>query len=79
MKSNLAVISNVRMKAMLVLTIGDVKSLLGMANEKSARKNLRRALSSLQNVMPVYEHFNLKPRIEKKMPNPQKTRYLWHG
>ncbi|KKL19242.1 hypothetical protein LCGC14_2467410, partial [marine sediment metagenome] len=49
MSPSLAIISKTRMMAMLDKTIADVRSLHGMAVDKSARKNLRRALTSLEN------------------------------
>ena len=78
----LAVISKTRMEARIESVIGQLRSLHGMAVDKSARKNLRRALTSTENALRVYEHHNLKPSIPeptRKRPNPQKSKYLWHG
>ena len=77
----LAVISKTRMVTRLESVIGQVRSLHGMAIDKSARKNLRRAITSLENTARVYEHHNLRAHVEpqRKMPNPQKARYPWHG
>ena len=81
MSPGLAIISKTRMTAMLDRTIADVRSLHGMAVDKSARKNLRRALTSLENTARVYEHHNTKPtlmpagRQHGRTPNPQKASY----
>ena len=81
----LAVISKTRMKAMLERAIADVRDLHGLAKDKSARKNLRRALTSLENTARVYEHHNTKPMPtpaaaaqHRRTPSPQKARYPWH-
>jgi len=79
----LAVISKTRMVPKLEAVIEQLRSLHGMAVDKSARKNLKRALISTQNALKVYEHHNLlKPHTElrqRKVPNPQKAKYPWHG
>ena len=81
MHQTLAVISKTRMEARIESVIGQLRSLHGMAVDKSARKNLRRALTSTENALRTYEHHNLKPHVEpqRKMPNPLKARYPWHG
>jgi len=87
MHQNLAVIGQMRMTEMIRSVVGQLESLYGMAIDKSARKNLRRAITSTENALRVYEHHNTKPthpmpqqqQRRDKDRNPQKAKYLWHG
>ena len=82
MHQTLAVIGQRRMTERIESVVGQLVTLYGMAIDKSARKNFRRAITSTKNALRVYEHHNLKPSIPeptRKTTNPQKSRYLWHG
>ena len=67
----LAVISKTRMVARIESVIEQLRSLHGMAVDKSARQNLKCAILSTQTAVRVYEHHNLQvpgAPLERRRP-----------
>ena len=86
-RPGLAIIRKSRMSERIESVLGQLETLYGMAIDKSARKNLGRAITSTKNALKTYEHGNRKsphpiPQQQARRDrerNPQKARYAWHG